>query len=157
MAKKTPKLTDEDRIDAIQVANHLGFHGTGGCCGAAALAINNVLFDGKGKIIVATNNAILERDGNLFGHVGILDKNGIIWDSEREYYYHRQEGIDDFKEWAMLDPEDPDYDVTEEEANDVSIITLSKEDAEDQFQKCPHADLEKILRKAVELIYEESP
>ena len=116
-------MTNLDRLDILQIAKGLGFHGTGGCCGSAALAINEVLFGNQGQIVMALNNTILRRDEDFVGHVGVMDEDDVIWDSETVYV--GREGIEDFMEWGMVDPEDPDYNVTEEQASSVDIFVVN--------------------------------
>lgn len=148
-------LTDNDRQVILGLANTIGFHGTGGCCGAAALAINKLLFNDEGQILIAANKALFERDRRLVGHVGVLDENGVIWDAEQ--CYEGEEGIDDFIEWGMIDPEDPEYQVTEEESEKVELIELSNKDARKQFEPCPHGDQESILKKAIAIFLSSQP
>ena len=140
-------MTNLDRLDILTIARGLGFHGTNGCCGSAALAINTVLFNGKGRIVMALNNSILQRDEDFVGHVGVVDKNGTIWDSETVYV--GREGVEDFLEWAILDEE---YEVTANEAFDVRLFFMDDmEEARKTINACPHADLEQILRTAKRL------
>lgn len=140
-----------DRLDILQIAREqFGFHGTGGCCGSAALAINEVLFDNEGKIVIALNNTLLRRDEHFIGHVGVLDADGVIWDAETVYV--GAEGFDDFKDCGMIAPDDPSYGVTEEEAEDADVYvfdTLAEAQQAIGTAKCRHkTDMVDILRTA---------
>ena len=137
-------MTNLERLDILALAAEKGFHGTEECCGSAAIAINAVLFDGKGRIIMAINNSLLQRDQDFVGHVGVVDENGTIWDSKTVYV--GREGVEDFLEWGILGEE---YDVTANEAFDVKLFFIdSMEEAREIIDACPHDDLEEILRTA---------
>jgi hypothetical protein len=140
-------MTNLDRLDILAIAKRLGFHGINGCCGSAALAINEVLFDNKGQIVMAANSTILHRNEDFVGHVGVMDEEGVIWDSETVYV--GKEGIEDFIGWAVVDPKDDRYNLVECEASNVDIFVLnSMEEARNTINACPHADLVEILRTA---------
>jgi hypothetical protein len=144
-------MTNLDRLDILALAAEMGFHGTEGCCGSAALAINEVLFDNKGQIVMALNKAILRRDNDFLGHVGVLDNSGTIWDSDTVYI--GKEGVEDFMEWGMLAPDDPNQGITKEEADDVDVFILkSLDEAVDIIggTTCKHGDLAIILRTAMD-------
>ena len=147
-------MTRLDHLDILQIArDKLGFHGTGGCCGNAALAINEVLFDNQGKIVMALNNTLLQRDEDFVGHVGVLDEDGVIWDADTVYV--GKEGFEDFRDWGMVGPDDPEYGVTEEEAQDAEVYIFDDlSEAKNVITggtKCPHVDLATILRTATKI------
>jgi hypothetical protein len=146
-------MTRLDRLDILQIARErFGFHGTGGCCGPAALAINEVLFDNEGQIVMALNNTLLRRDEHFIGHVGVLDTDNVIWDSEAVYV--GTEGFEDFKDWGMIAPDDPSYGVTEEEAQDAEVYICDTLDEAREIigsTKCPHANLTTVLRAAMKV------
>ncbi len=89
------KLTKADRIAILALAREMGLIGDGGECGVTALAINDVLFAGKGKLVAAANVALLERHGRFAGHVGVLWR-GEVWDSRGAW------PRDDFVDWGMV-------------------------------------------------------
>lgn len=107
-------------------ARQLGLRGAGGFCGAAAVAINNALFDGQGNIVAAANEAMLNR-GRLVGHVAV-QVGDAYWDYEGAY--KGSEGEEDFLAWGMLDPDDPSHGLTEKEAEEVVLVVLDTEDLE---------------------------
>jgi hypothetical protein len=154
-------LSDHDRNNILQLAQEqFRFHGDGGCCGAAALAINEVLFDNKAEIVMAVNQVLLDRDRSFVGHVGVLDKKGTIWDFRTTYT--GAEGQDDFMEWGMVGPDNPDYNLTEQEAESAEIYVFdSLEEAQEVVCKsaiCPHGvDLASILRTAMAYYFRSRP
>ena len=95
--------TWEKAIESAQLEGHSGY------CGAAAIAINRVIFEGQGTIVGVTNKKYFEYEGPLFdGHIAVLDTFGEYWDekgsmSEEEFI---QWGIDnecyDSKEECIL-------------------------------------------------------
>ena len=94
---------DETGIrEAIAAARELGLEGFGGSCGEAAVAINRVLFDGRGTLVGAFNEAFLDH-GRLLGHVAVL-VDGTYWDADG-----RPKPLDEVESWGMLDPHDPDH------------------------------------------------
>jgi hypothetical protein len=80
----------------------LGFAGFGGGSGEAAVAINRVLFAGRGTLVGALNEAFLDR-GHMIGHVAVRAL-GPIWDGDA-----CAKSFDDIEHWGMLDLEDEDY------------------------------------------------
>jgi hypothetical protein len=96
-------LHNDDEIqDVLEIAKEDGFTGFGGACGVAAIAINRVLFDGKGQFVGAFNKAF-EAHGNSIGHVAVLHE-GVYWDADAE-----PKERDDIESFGMLAPDDPDY------------------------------------------------
>jgi hypothetical protein len=78
------KMTLRKAHEAIRTA---GLDGFGGNCGRVAIAINRVLFNSKGKYVVAPNPPLNTKTGDFFfGHVVVewrerlFDANGIIDD-----------------------------------------------------------------------------
>lgn len=88
---------------ALQLAKSMGFHGFGGNCGQAAVAINRVIFNNEGRLVGAFNEAFFEH-GHYFGHIAVEDSTGSFWDADA-----RPKHLDDIESWAMLDTSDPDY------------------------------------------------
>ena len=141
-------LTDDQRLDVLGEALDRGAQGWGGMCGAAARAMNRVLFDGKGTLVAAVNQHLWKR-GRPVGHIGIRHR-GIVWDLEGTY---EGDAIEEFLAWGMLDPEDADYDLPNEQAAE-QVILLAGKDAEHAADAmgCPRVDPEAVLieaRKAV--------
>lgn len=113
-------LTTDDRLAILAKAHDQGFRGHGGECGAAAFAMNEVLFGGNGEYAAALNMKLL-RDGFVVGHIGVLHE-GIIWDVDGTF--EEEGGFEDFLEWGMIDPEE--YGITEDEAQDAQLLTRTK-------------------------------
>lgn len=153
---KKPAMTVKRADEVIRAAHLDGF---GGRCGRVAIAINRVVFDNKGRYVVATNPAISKHQGQLFmGHVVVewkgrlFDATGIIGDEH------------DVEAWGMVDHTDPDYDyLTEDQANDgqlhyIDDVYPSRAAQEKAIeagtgtpwgQKCPLHDVERSLREAM--------
>lgn len=150
---KKPALTVKRADEVIRAAQLEGFSGR---CGRVAIAINRVLFDNKGRYVVATNPAINKQRGRLFmGHVVVewkkrlFDATGVINDE------------DTVESWGMVDHTDPDYDyLTEDEANDgqlhyIDDLFRSRVAQENAIEagtrgQCPLRDVERALREAIE-------
>jgi len=129
--KPKARLTDDDRLAILGEAHILGF---GGECGAVAIAMNDVLFDGKGKLVAAVNMPLWRR-GHLVGHVGV-EHRGIVWDSEGTYEGSSIE--EDFLAFGMVDPDDPHYQpLTKEEAEDAAIIGVTERQVQRLLPFCP--------------------
>jgi len=116
-----------DPAAIINRARALGFNGFGGLCFEAAVAINRVVFDGRGEFVGAFNEALHEF--RLLGHVAVL-VDGAYWDVDG-YPKHEE----DITSWGMLDFADPDYteyakevgvEWTEDTASDVGLWDLSE-------------------------------
>lgn len=151
-ALKRPAMTLRRADEVIRAANLEGF---GGRCGRVAIAINRVLFDGKGRYVVATNPHITEHEGRMFmGHV-VVEWKGRLFDATG--------GIDDEHEvesWGMVGHDDPDYAyLTEEEALDgqlhyIDDLYPSRAAQEKAIEagtrgQCPLGDVERALREAM--------
>ena len=129
-----PSMPEIDKIklnyDIIAMAKTMGFYGFGGNCFLAAVAINRVLFDRKGKLIGAFNEPLYSH--RMIGHVAVLIDD-LYWDGA---------GIpkqkDEISSWGMLDFEDPDnveaakiagIDWTEEAALEYAFYEMTEAEA----------------------------
>jgi hypothetical protein len=122
----------------LKKANMYGF---GGECAETAIAINDVLFNGKGKIVAAVNKWLWENEERIVGHVAV-EWNGTYWDSEGEKEW------EDIESWGMLDPDDEDYDFgddKEQNAYEVEKIYPDKEELIDLFGGCNLPEKKKLL------------
>ena len=149
---KKPAMMTKRADEVIRAAQLEGF---GGQCGRVAIAINRVVFDDKGRYVIATNPAINEHRGQVFmGHVAVewkkrlFDATGVIADENT------------VESWGMVDHTDPDYDyLTEDEANDgqlhyIDDLFRSRAAQEAAIQagtrgQCPLRDVERALREAM--------
>lgn len=95
--------TTDETIAILTTAKTLGFESFAGKCGPAAVAINRVVFRGKGTLVAAVNKAFLDHKNVLIGHVAVLHE-GIFWDADAT-----PKEQDDIEHWGMLDFSDPDY------------------------------------------------
>jgi hypothetical protein len=141
-------FTDEDRLAILGIAQDLGLRGTGGECGMAAIAINHLLFEGKGTLVAAVNWPMYEQ-GRFTGHAGVRDENGSIWDAEGAF--DGEEGAEEFMAWGMLDFTDVEYRDwldTPEEAEDARIIEISERDLKRKMP-CDNGNPASILRAAI--------
>jgi hypothetical protein len=117
---KEELLTDDDRLSILARAQELGLVGAGGACGDTAMAINELLFGGKGEIVAAVNKYLYRYQYRAVGHFGVR-VGDQIWDYEGAF--DGPEGLEEFMAWGMLDPEDPDYGFwTEEDAHEVELV-----------------------------------
>lgn len=137
-------LTDDERLAVLGEAQLQGF---GGECGAVAIAINKVLFNGRGRLVAAVNAPLWERHEWFVGHVGVRYR-GVIWDAEGTF--EGSEGIEEFRAWGMLDPHDSDYaeHLTEEEAYEAEIIPMTRDLVEVVFPFCAPGNPERALIEA---------
>jgi hypothetical protein len=144
---------DHDHIAAVlRRAAQLGLYGYSGYCAAAAVAINRVIFDGKGEIVGAFNEAFSD-EATLIGHV-VVCYDDVFWDSDA-----RPKDADDIESWGMLDPEDTDYKKRALELgiayNDLTAGTaafFALDDEEELFSHFDRSRLDQyvaILRQAV--------
>ena len=116
-------LTDDDRLDILGRAADYGLRVGGGDCAEVAIAINRLLFGGKGRYVAAVNS-FLWSSGTLVGHVGVQDEHGVIWDADGTY--DDEDAREEFRAWGMLDWEDPDYGLPNEDAGyEAEIVDLS--------------------------------
>lgn len=106
------------------VIKSAGLHGFGGECGSVAVAINRVIFRGKGRLVAASNehvNALWRQP--FFGHVAVLYKN-------RFYDATGEIAEEDFIEWGMVDPEDPAYEgLSDDQAHDAALFEINEHEA----------------------------
>jgi len=117
-------LTDEDRLDILGEALDNGLPTFAGACGATAIAIRDVLFDGHAEVVAAVNRHFW-RQGRAVGHVGVRDSRGTIWDGEGTY---EGDAVEEFMAWGMLDFSDPDHGLTNEEQAE-EVLLLEGKDA----------------------------
>jgi hypothetical protein len=93
----------ESTISAVlHKARELGFHGWGGDCFQAAIAINRVLFNGQGKYIGDFNAAFLDH-GEYVGHLAV-GFDGALWDADGI-----PKGADDLDGWGSVEGDDATY------------------------------------------------
>ena len=117
---------DFDHID--RVLEKAKIYGFGGECGAAAVAINRVLFGEKGTLIAFLNKFLFEEEGEMFGHVAVK------W--EDSYWYSDGEKQKEVMEaWAMLDENDYKF-PSEEDAYQVIEVPLSEDEVLESFSGC---------------------
>lgn len=143
--RRVNKLSDEDRLNAIGAAADSGLSGMGGDCGAAAIAINRVLFNNKASYVAAVNWLIWEKTKKIIGHVGV-EHNGVIWDWEGTF--DDEEAREQFLSWGMLEVGDyPELLTNETEAMDAKIIPVTEQDIINSFgqNKLYEAELRKHL------------
>lgn len=139
-------FTDEDRLNILGDALDLGLRGTGGECGEAAVAINDLLFAGRGKIVAAVNSRLWNM-GYLVGHVGV-QVGDSIWDAEG--VFEGDGGLEEFLAWGMVDPSDPDYDfLTEDEAYEVEIVRPTKRQLAELLPACGPASQRALIQRAI--------
>lgn len=148
-------LTDDDRLAILEEAGHLGLYGFLGECGEVAIAINDVLFDGKADLVAAVNMSIFRREGRLVGHVGVrppgFGDDIRIWDAKGVFM--GEEGYDEFMAKGMLDPADPDYRFESEgEAYDAEILIFTRDEIHRLLPWCGRYNPHRILRKAAHKI-----
>lgn len=155
-------LDPERACDVIEHAVEHGFTGFGGDCGVAAVAMNKVLFGGRGKYWAAVNAYQWDHDSRLSGHVAVA-YGGHLWDVDGVWEDGAKafpgDAPEDFKSWGMLDPEDPDYSWPDgaeigeigELANDVALVELTEDDVRRIFhppRSRKVSDLVKILEES---------
>lgn len=149
---KKPAMTLRRADEVIRASQLDGF---GGRCGRVAIAINRVVFNDKGRYVIATNPHISKHRGRLFmGHV-VVEWKGRLFDATG--------GINDehdVEAWGMVDHNDSDYNyLTEDEANDgqlhyIDDLYPSRAAQEKTIEagtrgQCPLRDVERALREAM--------
>jgi len=99
-------------------------HGFGGACGSVAVAINRVVFGGKGQLVAASNEHVSALIRQPFlGHVAVLYK-GKFYDSSGEI------AEEDFIEWGMVDPSDPVFEsLSDEQVHDAALFEIDEREA----------------------------
>jgi hypothetical protein len=126
-------MSAEQRLEAVATilaaAREDGFEGFGGNCFAAAIALNRVLFGGKGTLVAGLNEFFLAK-GHPIGHGAVLH-DGIYWDADG-----RPKDADDIESWGMLDHLDPDWiaaarryraRLTEARASEAAVFEMNDE------------------------------
>lgn len=140
------KFTDAQRERILVRAEELGMRGSGGGCWQAALAINDLLFDGGGRYIAVLNRWLLEHRGDRVGHVGV-EHGRKIWDSQ--YVYDGRGYKKDFLgEWSIIEP--GEYGITPRQAEDGVLVYLSGPELREIASGSCEADPYRILRAAIE-------
>jgi hypothetical protein len=112
---------DERRETLMDILQTARLDGWAGKCFAAAVAINRALFGGEGELVVAHNGPMAAR-GQFLGHAAVR-YDGEIWDADG-----KPKTEEDVTSWGMLDSQDPDYDLTDEEAEQVVFEVLTEAD-----------------------------
>lgn len=141
IAKASSDNQNDIASRVLQIANLYGF---GGECAETAIAINDVLFNGEGRIVAAVNKWLWESERRMVGHVAV-EYGDMYWDAEG------QKNWEDIESWGMLDEEDPDYDFgddPEEKINrayEVEKIYPTREDLLESFGGCNLGEKKKIL------------
>jgi hypothetical protein len=147
---KESSWSQADREGAYAIlskAYDAGFVGVGGQCGGAAIAMNDVVFKGRAKIIAAVNKYLWETQNRIAGHVALEMPDGEVWDAEGPL------PIEDFKAFGMLDAEDPDYNLPNgQAAEEVVIIRPTEQEIASLFGECDVSLGKKIniLKQAAE-------
>ena len=142
-----------EQIAAILThARQNGLKGFGGACGAAAVAINRVLFDGQAELVGAFNEALWEK-GEPLGHVAVIHDD-IVWDADG-----RPKDIEDLESFGMLAPDDEDYQklatklgiAWDDEVANTAIVVTYDEESEllDWFDPAGLEEMEAILRRSM--------
>lgn len=130
---------DFDQVDKILKRAEL--EGFGGMCAEAAIAMNEVIFEGRGRLVAAVNEK-LWKEGEFVGHVAV-EWEGSYWDAEGEKTW------EDIESWGMVDESDPEYSFENlEEAYVVEKIYPSREELEEMFGGCNLQDLKRALYEA---------
>lgn len=159
IAQTIRALPEQERIqalaDILTAAREAGAQGFGGRCGAAALAIQAVLFADQEDVAIAgaLNAPLWERHQYAIGHVGVEDHEGWVWDLDAY-----PKGSDDIEHWGMLDEEDPDYQALAARfgetlsaiADDVAIFTLSEGELRASLGTEGRDTVERHLREAAD-------
>ena len=141
--------TQEDLDTVFDIIVKADLPGFSGACAGAAIAINNVLFDGEGKLVAAVNEHLWNKNKRMVGHVAVFF-GGSYWDTEGEKEW------EDIESWGMLDPEDPDYNLnTEDEAYKVVRLTPTEEELIEHFGGCLYPKMVRQLKNAKRIVLED--
>ena len=126
--------TQEDLDIVFQILEKAEIEGFSGHCAEAAIAINNVLFNGEGTLVAAVNKYLWETKGRMIGHVVVYyEPDSSYWDTEGEKNW------EEIESWGMLDHEDPDYGLPNEEAGyEVIRLEPSEEELSDELGGCSY-------------------
>ena len=145
-AERSLDQLKDDYNFILHKARALKLYGFGGQCGAAALAINAVLFNNTGTFMVGVNE-FFWRHGVFLGHVAVRYR-GVLFDADGP------KEPEDITSWGMLDPEDRDYHelarkhhlrFTEQRAYAAGLHVVSKSYIRRHFDHANHAKYEQIL------------
>ena len=148
--RRAQEMSDDDRWQILQLAVKNGLQGMGGACGETAIAINDVLFGGKGTYVAAVNEYLFNQ-GKLVGHI-MLKVGNEYWDTEQTFDVDDEDGISKFESWGMLDESDPDWELPDENAAyGIKIIEVTKDQIREMLgnESC-FANPHDILIAAVE-------
>jgi hypothetical protein len=145
-------MTPDQIATILTHAKENGLNGFGGASGAAAVAINRVLFDGKAELVGAFNEALWGK-GEPLGHVAVIHDE-IVWDADG-----RPKDIEDLESFGMLAPDDEDYQkmaaelgiAWDEEVANTAVVVTYDEEAEvlEWFDPSGLEEMEAILRAAM--------
>lgn len=113
-----PAERRETLTDILKIAKIDGF---GGRCFIAAYTINEVLFGGKGELVACFNGPMMDREARFLGHITVRFGDEY-WDADGD-----PKPLEDIESWGMLDPTDPDFDLTEKEAYQVRTKVFEPE------------------------------
>lgn len=147
-----PLIDLRETLRVFAVLERADLDGMSGRCAAAAIAINEVLFAGKGGYWAAYNRPLLEKAGAFWGHVVVQAPNGVLWDAEGETLPENVEA------WGMLDPEDLDYaDMygegwDEGKAYDAVLVPVDRDFLDGHLDTSLHWQMAKALRDAMEFL-----
>lgn len=148
-------------LEIMKEARKLGLKTMGGECAEVAVAMNQVIFEGKGEVVACVNRAFDDKDVFL-GHAALRIHDKSSWVNIDG------EGIksdDDLMSWGMLDHSDIDYaararslgiEWTEEAADEVDMYIY--DDSAMLLDQMPGSGLDdkiKIIRKAMARVYAE--
>ena len=136
--------TQEDLDTVFKILELASLEGFSGACAEAAIAINNVLFDGEGTLVAAVNKHLWTKDKRMVGHVAVFfEPDGSYWDTEGEKEW------EEIESWGMLEPEDPDYNFnTEDEAYETVRLEPTEEELIEYFGGCLYPKMVRQLNNA---------
>ena len=93
--------TKEQKDELFDVLAFCKLAGFGGRCFGAAMAIRDILFHGKGVVVIASNDALGDT-GLISGHAAVLYL-GRYWDAEGDH------DLEHIKDYARFEVDDADY------------------------------------------------
>lgn len=146
-----PLLENIDMAGIGKQIKALKLNGFGGDCPAAAIEINDRLFDGEGEYIVAANKFWFNKHHRVIGHVAVkfLDR---YWDASGETT------LDHLESWGMLDEQDPDYsddpEWTPEDAYEVELLGMNEDELREIFDMEPKQSLKECIKALVQEEFE---